>query len=69
MNNESLLVTLPQLARRYGVPASWLKAEADSGRLPAVRAGSQRLFNLEVVELVLAERAAQRTLEAADDAP
>lgn len=59
MDGQTQLVALPRLARHLGVPASWLRVEADAGRLPAIRAGSQRLFNLEVVERILAERAAQ----------
>lgn len=54
---DSNLIHLPGLARRLGVPASWLRREADAGRLPCVRAGSQRLFDSELVERVLLERA------------
>lgn len=53
------LVTLSQLARRLRVPAIWLRAQADSGALPHVKAGHQRLFNAGVVERLLAERAAR----------
>lgn len=51
------LANLPALARHLRVPASWLRAEADSGRIPHLKAGSQRLFNVAAVERVLAERA------------
>lgn len=54
---DSSLLHLPALARRLGVPASWLRREADTGRLPCVRAGSQRLFDVELVEALLLERA------------
>ena len=57
--NDAELVTLRELARRLRVSCSWLKTEADSGRLPHVRAGTQRLFNLQVVIDLLAERAAR----------
>ena len=51
------LITINELARRLRVPAAWLRREADAGRLPHLAAGSQRLFNLEAVERVLAKRA------------
>lgn len=54
---KRLVLGLVELARRYRVPVSWLRAEAKAGRLPAVKAGSQFLFNVEVVDRVLAERA------------
>ena len=59
MNNDTSLVTLRDLARLLRVTTTWLRSEADAGRLPHVRAGSQRLFNAEVVRLVLADRAAR----------
>ena len=57
--SERQLLNLQELARRLRVSATWLRREADTGRIPHLRAGSQRLFNLEVVERVLADRAAQ----------
>lgn len=54
---KSGLVTLPELARRWRVPVAWLRREADEGRLPHVRAGSQRLFDAATVERLLADRA------------
>jgi hypothetical protein len=59
MSEAHVLLNLQQLSRLLRVPATWLKAEADASRLPCVRAGSQRLFNAEVVERILAERAAK----------
>jgi excisionase family DNA binding protein len=53
-----LIAPLHELARRLRVPARWLREEADAGRIPHVRAGAQRLFNIDVVERVLAQRAA-----------
>lgn len=29
---------------------AWLKAEAEAGRIPSLKAGRQRLFNLDAVE-------------------
>jgi excisionase family DNA binding protein len=57
MDATKLLVTLPELARRLRVPARWIRQEAEAGRIPHLKAGSQLLFNLGAVETVLAERA------------
>jgi excisionase family DNA binding protein len=51
------LLHLAALARRLGVPATWLRKEADSGRLPCVKAGTQRLFDADAIERLLLERA------------
>ncbi len=45
------------LARRFGLPAAWFKAEAEAGRLPCLRVGSRFIFNIKAVEAALAERA------------
>jgi excisionase family DNA binding protein len=66
MENDPDLVTLADLARRLRVSAAWIRAEADAGRLPHVRAGSQRLFNLRAVLHLLAERAARLEKGGAD---
>jgi excisionase family DNA binding protein len=66
-NARRVLVTLPELARSLGVSASWLRREADANRLPHLKAGNQCLFHAEVVERILAARAAQSP-EASDGA-
>lgn len=39
--------SLNRAARQLGVTAKWLKAEADQGRLPCIRAGNSRyLFDM-----------------------
>lgn len=48
--------TLQRLAQRTGLPAPWLKAEAEAGRLPVLRAGRRLLFNIDDVEQALLER-------------
>ena len=53
------LLPAGQMARYLGVPAGWLKGEAEAGRIPHLKAGKIYLFNPEVVERLLAERAAQ----------
>lgn len=51
------LVSLGHLARRLGIPPQWLRDEARAGRIPCARAGDGFLFDVEVVERVLLERA------------
>ena len=47
------------MARRLHVSVSWLRDEAAAGRLPSVRAGDRFLFDAELVERLLLERARQ----------
>jgi excisionase family DNA binding protein len=53
------LLSLPALADALKLPESWLKAEADAGRLPHLRIGKRYRFNRDAVLRALAERAAQ----------
>jgi excisionase family DNA binding protein len=55
------LVGLQELSERIGVPVAWLRREADAGRLPHLRVGRRRLFDLAVVSQVLAERATRES--------
>ena len=48
---------LGPMSRYLGVKSTWLRAEAESGRLPSVPAGDTFLFNPPAVERVLIERA------------
>lgn len=54
--SESFL-SLRRTATRLGVPAAWLRSEAQAGRVPHLRAGRRILFNPVAVERVLLERA------------
>jgi len=47
------------MARFVRVPVAWLKAEAEAGRIPCLRAGKVFLFDSDVVQQVLLERAAK----------
>ena len=60
------LLTLPRMARRVCVTQHWLREEAESGRVPCLKAGKRLLFNPTAVQEVLAEKAA-RTREGGDD--
>ncbi len=53
------LTTLYRLAKQLKLPATWLKDEAEAGRIPVLRAGRRILFNPEAVECVLLDRATE----------
>ena len=61
------LLTTGAMARRLRVRAAWLRAEAEAGRIPHVRAEDQYLFDPESVEQVLVERAQQNPKGVGDD--
>ncbi len=65
----SQLVPLNIAARWLRVPLRWLRAEAEAGRIPCLRADSQILCDLEAVESALLKRAHQHLGKGADDAP
>ena len=54
---EAELLSVRQLARRLEVSQAWLKAEAQAGRIPCLRAGGRFLFSLAAVHAALLERA------------
>jgi hypothetical protein len=60
-----VVLSLARMARRIGVTAGWLRAEADAGRVPCLRAGNRYLFSPAAVELALADRAARQQEAAA----
>lgn len=69
--SETRLHTLRMLARRfkrYGLSAAWLRAEAEAGRIPCLRAGRRMLFDADAVEAVLIQRAAQEAAKGSADA-
>ena len=53
------LLDAPELAKRLGVPESWVREQARIGKLPFIRLGHYVRFRLEEVERYLAERANQ----------
>lgn len=55
---DELFLDLRRAAHILGVPMSWLRNEADAGRVPCLRAGRRLLFNLAAVKAALLERAA-----------
>lgn len=61
------LVRLSGLSRRLGIPISWLREEADAGRIPSLRAGQTLLFDAGAVERTLLSRAAGEQRGAANE--
>ena len=57
MLNASKLTTDTQMARRLGVSSAWIRREARAGRLPHLKADGRYLFDHDLVERVLLERA------------
>lgn len=47
---------ISEISRLTRLPVAWLKREADAGRLPCIRAGRRRMFDLEAVLKSLRER-------------
>jgi excisionase family DNA binding protein len=58
-NGKSQLLSLPALAEALKLPESWIKAEADAGKIPHLKIGKRYRFNRDAVICALAERAAQ----------
>src|SRR5262245_32490822 len=56
--NAQQLVSLRGLSCELRIAIGWLKDEADAGRIPCLRAGRRRLFNVEAVREALLRRAA-----------
>jgi len=61
----NILLSLKELSIHTRLPLAWIRREADAGRLPCIRAGRRRVFDLEQVLVVLADRA---KIEAVRDA-
>ena len=55
-NKDKKPLYLRAMARQLGVPATWLRTEAEAGRIPHLRAGSVLLFDPEMVQQTLFDR-------------
>ena len=53
---DAKLLTLNELSERTGLPAAWLRREAEARRLPCIHAGRRWMFDLSAVMKGLAER-------------
>jgi hypothetical protein len=62
MGTPSQLVTINQAARWLRVPLKWLRAEAEAGRIPCLRADNAILCDLDAVEAALLQRARQQVV-------
>jgi hypothetical protein len=56
MHDTPKLMNLAATARHLRVPAKWLRAEAEAGRIPHLRAGATLLFDPDAIEQLLLER-------------
>lgn len=61
--DDQILEPVGPTARRLRVPVRWLREEAESGRVPHLKAGQALLFNVAAVRAALLERAAERREE------
>lgn len=59
MATDKTIVTLEELARHLDLSRRWLKQEVRAKRLPYLKAGGRKLFNVEAVQRVLAARAGE----------
>src|SRR5579864_9043325 len=59
MDTTTRLLPLNVVARRLRVTVGWLRAEAEAGRIPSLRADKAILCDLAAVEAALLERARQ----------
>jgi hypothetical protein len=56
----SELLNLQRAAHKFGVPARWLRDEADAERVPCLRAGARRyLFDADTLAEALRQRACE----------
>jgi len=58
-SKHKAFVPLLTAAQTLGVPAAWLRAQAQAGQVPVLKTGRRYLFNLPLVERVLLQRAEQ----------
>jgi len=58
---QNKLLPLGSMARRLKVSSRWLRIEAESGRLPHLKADNQILFEPNTVIDILVERAKKYT--------
>jgi hypothetical protein len=57
MDMRAKLAPLGAAARLLRVPAKWLRAEAEAGRLPHVKAGNVLLFDVALIQAILLDLA------------
>jgi hypothetical protein len=53
---DARFVSINELADRTGLPAAWLKREAEEARIPSTKVGRRRFFDTAAVLKALADR-------------
>ena len=61
------LLPLGPTSRHLRVPTAWLRAEAEAGRVPHLKAGDRLLFNPDALERALLVRAQQKPSKSRSD--
>ena len=61
--DDSVFVPELTAAIRLGVPIAWLRREAEAERVPCLRAGRRRLYDVQAVHEVLRDRPAAEGAE------
>jgi excisionase family DNA binding protein len=56
---DKTFVPVNSAAVRLGVPAAWLRAEVEAGRIPHLKTGRRIMLNPATVEQALLDRARQ----------
>ena len=57
VTSQETFRSLKSTATQLGVPATWLKREAENSRVPCIRVNRRLLFNVGLVEAALLARA------------
>lgn len=57
-DEQNSVISLSELAEQLRLPKTWLRSQADAGRIPYLRIGRRYRFNLAAVNKILADLAA-----------
>lgn len=49
-DSEAVLISLPEMAERLGVPPLWLREQAEAGRVPHLNVGRKTMFAPAIAE-------------------
>ena len=63
-----IFVSVRNGATELGLPAAWLKSEAEADRIPCLRVGRRLFVNTDAVASALMQRTKSCAMEGADDA-
>lgn len=65
--NDKTFIPVSRMAHALGVSERWLRDEAEAGRVPHIRVGRRLMFNEQLVEQALLERAQANAREVQSD--